>query len=189
MLTVKGAYVLSADELGRQLMEPGQVVYRAIVERFGPAVVLADGRLDRRELGRLAFEEGRVEELNAIVHPATIALQAERTAEVFAHDPSAVVVVESALIFETRHGDGWRERFDWMVLVTAPDALKVERFVARSGGEERAELAAEARRRLAQMIPDQQKAGRCDFVIANDGTLKELKVRVEQLWQALQASD
>lgn len=185
MMAARGAYVLSADELGRQLMEPGQAVYAAIAERFGAGVLLADGRLDRRELARLAFEEGRVEELNAIVHPATIAAQAERVAAIFAKDAEAVVVVESALIFETKYGAGLRERFDRMLLVTATEALKVERFVARAGGRDRAELEAEARRRLAKMIPDEEKVEECDFVIVNDGTLAELQVRVNAVWDGL----
>ena len=175
-----GAHVLSADEIARGLMEPGTAVFAAIVERFGPGVV-KDGWLDRGELARLAFGEGRVEELNAIVHPATIARQHELAAEVFAREPEAVVVVESALIFESLHGDGWRGRFDRMVLVTAAESTKVERFVLRSGGGDRAELEAEARRRLARMIPDEEKAAECDFVIENDGTLSELRVRVGEV--------
>jgi len=94
-------------------------------------------------------------------------------------------VVESALIFETKHGDGWRERFDKMILVTAPEEMKIARFVARSGPGDRAALEAEAKRRLARMIPDEEKAAECDFVIANDGTLEDLQQRVDAVWQAL----
>lgn len=182
MLGELGAYVLSADEIGRGLMEPREAVYEAIAERFGAGVVLADGRLDRRELARLAFGEGRVEELNAIVHPATIARQHEMVEAIFAKEPGAVVVVESALIFETKYGDGWRGRFDRMVLVRAPEEMKVTRFVGRSGGGDQMELEAEARRRLARMIPDEEKAEACDFVVVNDGTVLALKAQVEELW-------
>jgi dephospho-CoA kinase len=126
-----------------------------------------------------------VEELNAIVHPATIARQGEIAAAIFVKEPDAVVVVESALIFETQYGDGWRERFDRMVLVAAPDELKVERFVARSGGADAAALEAEARRRLARMIPDEVKARECDFTIQNTGTVEELRAQVHELWAQL----
>ena len=132
MLRELGAYVLSADEIGRKLMEPGQSVYAAIVAQFGSAVVKTDGTLDRGALARIAFADGRVEELNAIVHPATIGLQAKIAEEIFRRDAEAVVVVESALIFETKYGEGWRERFDRMVLVTAAEELKIQRFVERS---------------------------------------------------------
>jgi dephospho-CoA kinase len=187
MLVELGAYGLSADELGRTLMHPGTQVFRDIAEHFGPNVVTPDGTLNRAELARLAFAEGRVEELNAIIHPATIARQGEIAAEIFAKDPNAIVVVESALIFETKYGDGWRERFDKLILIAAPEALKVERFVARSGAADRFVLEAEARRRLAQMIPDDVKVPQCDFVLLNDGTVKELKPKVEALWRELLA--
>ena len=144
MLAEHGAYVISADEIGRELMAPGQSAHAAIAKRFGPGVVREDGTLDPGELARLAFAEGRVEELNAIVHPAVIAREAELTEEIGLRDGAAVVVVESALIFETRFGretrfgeetgfsGGWRNRFDRMVLVTAPESLKVARFVERA---------------------------------------------------------
>ena len=189
LLAAQGAHVLSADELGRQLMEPGTAVFSAIAAHFGPSVVGPDGRLNRPELARLAFAEGRVEELNAIVHPATIALEAEKTDAIFAANPKAVVVVESALIFETNFGPGWRDRFDTLVLVTAPAEAKVARFVARSVQAARADdgatLAAEARRRLARQLPDEIKAAQCDFVIANNGSIEELQAKVEALWQQL----
>jgi dephospho-CoA kinase len=186
MLREHGAYVLSADDIGRRLMEPGQAVYAAIVQQFGASVVRADGALDRPALARIAFGEGRIEKLNAIVHPATIQLQTEMAADIFRQDPAAVVVVESALIFETKFGDGWRERFDRMVLVTAPEELKIARFVERSGGGDRAALEAEARRRLAQMIPDRVKAPQCDSILRNDRTLEELRRQVDELWTRLE---
>jgi dephospho-CoA kinase len=185
MFAELGAHVISADELGRQLMEPGTAVFAAIVERFGPGVVGMDARLNRGELARIAFGEGRVEELNAIVHPATIALQGVLAEEIFAKDPKGVALVESALIFETKFGDGWRGRFDKMVLVAAPEELKIERFVGRSGGGDKAALEDEARRRLARMIPDEAKAAECDFVILNDGTLEELRGKVAGVWRKL----
>jgi len=185
MLVDLGAHGLSADEIGRELMEPGTDVFAAIVARFGDGVVCADGRLNRPELARIAFGEGRVEELNAIVHPATIARQGELAEAIFARDRDAVVVVESALIFETLYGGGWRERFDRMILVTAPDEVKIARFVARAGGADREMLEAEARRRLARMIPDAVKAPRCDFAISNDGNLDELRRSVGLVWEKL----
>jgi dephospho-CoA kinase len=186
MLAAHGAYVLSADDLARSLMQPGQAVFDAIVKRFGPGVVCVDGTLDRPALARIAFADGRVEELNAIVHPATIGLQSELTGVIFAKDPKAFVVVESALIFETKHANSWRERFDCLVLVTAPEELKIARFCARSGDGDHAGLEAEARRRLAKMIPDGEKLGQVDFVIRNDGSLSGLKTQVEALWASLQ---
>ena len=129
-----GAHVLQSDAIGRQMMEPGQPVYKAILAHFGDSVASADGTLDRKALARIAFAEGRVEELNAIVHPAVIARQAELCEAIFARDPEAVVIVESALIFETNYSGAarWKSRFDRIILVTSPEELKIERFVARA---------------------------------------------------------
>jgi dephospho-CoA kinase len=198
LFAVNGAYVLQADEIGRELMQPGEDVYAAIVERFGSGILLPDKQLDRAALARLVFGEGRIEELNAIVHPAVIREQADIAAEIFEDDWKAVVLVESALIFETKYNEkgladeAWRTRFDCIVLVTASDEVKIERYLERmSEGsdltpERRDELTADARRRLAAQIPDEQKAEMSDFVIVNDGPLVELEQQVEELWPMLQ---
>jgi dephospho-CoA kinase len=214
MFAAHGAVVLSSDEMGRELMQPGEAVYAEIVARFGAGVVGDDGGLDRPALARMAFGEGRVEDLNAIVHPAVIARQAQRMEEIGARDKGAVVMVESALVFETRYaetrygeprygesrygetkrgeGGGWR-RFDRIVLVRARDEVKVARFLARAAqgrtlsGEERAGLDAEARRRMAQQMSDDAKAALSDYVLTNDGTVEELQAQVDGLWVVLRA--
>jgi dephospho-CoA kinase len=203
-----GAHILQSDAIGRELMEPGEAVYRGIIAHFGKGVVLADGQLNRAALAQIAFADGRVEELNAIVHPAVIARQTELSEKIFAKDPHAVVMVESALIFETNYGaeeeaggvsrgaggSRWHSRFDRLILVTAPEEVKIARFVARSAAgaalsaERRAELEAEARRRLAQQIPDEQKSALCDYVLTNGGALTELEWQVDQLWPILQSA-
>jgi dephospho-CoA kinase len=206
-----GAHVLQADAIAREMMEPGQAVYAAIVAHFGHGVVQADGRLDRAALTKIAFDDGRVEELNAIVHPAAIARQAALSEAIFQQDRRAVVMVESALVFETKYGETkhgetncggsqaterapWHNRFDRIILVTAPEEVKIARFVARSAAgealtvERRAKLEAEARLRLAQQIPDEQKSALCDYVLTNGGQLTELEWQVDQLWPILKAA-
>lgn len=206
-----GAHVVQSDAIGRELMEPGQEVYAAIAAHFGGGVVLANGRLDRGALARIAFVDGRVEELNAIVHPAVIRRQEELSAKIFADDPRAVVIVESALIFETHSSDAssktdagggvreedagsWHRRFERIILVTAAEEVKIARFVARSAAGkaisdgERIELEDEARRRLARQVPDEQKSSLCDYVLTNGGALTELEWQVDQLWPILQAA-
>jgi dephospho-CoA kinase len=180
-----GAHILSSDEIARELMQPGHAVFDAIVKKFGASVVRTDGTLNRGELARIAFEEERAEELNAIVHPATIARQEELITEIASRDPAAVVIVESALIFETKHSRDWRTRFDKMILVRASDELKIARFIQRSGGGDVAKLEAEARRRLARIIADDKKAVQCDFVITNDGSLQRLREQVVKIWGKL----
>jgi dephospho-CoA kinase len=192
LFAAHGAQVLQSDAIGRQLMEPGQAVYAEIVARFGNNVVLG-GRLNRSALARLAFAEGRAEELNAVVHPAVIARQRELIEDIARRNPAAVVLVESALIFEAAQNGAteWQQRFDRMILVTAPEDLKIARFVRRSFGdgeiteERKLELEAEARLRLARQIPDDQKIAACDYILTNDGAMTELEWQVDQLWPIL----
>jgi dephospho-CoA kinase len=209
-----GAEVIEADELGRALMEPGQLVYAEIVRVFGPQVVGPDGKLDRARLAEMAFKGGRLQELNAIIHPAVIAAEQCWTEQVFARDPAAVAVVESALIFEVERdarlrGESesvlaeWRRRLDRIIVVTAPDELKIARYAARvcvagadraagvpsdrssSLGWEAAE--ADARLRLARQIPDAVKAARADYIIDNAGDKEALLAQVEKVWQLVRA--
>jgi dephospho-CoA kinase len=215
----EGVPILEADALGRALMQPGEPVYARIVQRFGPQVVDADGRLDRAALASAAFAGGGLADLNAIVHPAVIAAQQAEFARLEAVGTHPLAVVESALIFEAS-GDGpqdgvqdgpqeasdepsdlprraatsvpgWRARFDRLVLVTAPEALRVERFVRRVAGPhatpaEQARLRADALRRIAAQLPDDWKRPRCDYIIDNDRTLVLLRRRALEVLRALQ---
>jgi dephospho-CoA kinase len=195
-----GAQVIEADALGRALMEPGQQAFDRIVQHFGPEVLSADGRLNRSRLAELAFRDGRVQELNAIIHPATVDAQRRWMQEVFARDSAAVAVAESALIFEVARdararGEtdtplaNLRKRIDRIIVVTAPDDLKIARYAARisSSGPEHAAAEADARRRLALQIPDAEKAAQADYVIDNSGDTAALRAQVEAVWQRLKA--
>src|SRR5208337_2424960 len=199
-LRALGAEVIEADELGRALMEPGQAVFSSIVEHFGSEVVSSDGCLDRSRLAEMAFKGGRVNELNAIIHPAVIAAQQHWMEQIFARNPAAVAVVESALIFEVERDArardesetvlaNWRRRFDRIVVVTAPDELKIARYVARACTDEAGRIAAEAdaRLRLAHQIPDAEKAARADYVLENTGDQAALRAQVVELWRRLKA--
>jgi dephospho-CoA kinase len=200
MLRTLGAEVIEADALGRALMQPGQPVFAEIVRVFGPEVVHPKGRLNRVRLAEMAFQGGRLNELNAIVHPAVIAAERRWTDEVFARNPNAVAVIESALIFEVERdararGESetvladWRRRMDRIIVVTAPDEAKIARYAARvcPTGEGRETAEADARIRLAHQIPDTVKAARADYVLDNAGDQAALRAQVEALWPRLLA--
>ncbi|HEV2134192.1 MAG TPA: dephospho-CoA kinase [Terracidiphilus sp.] len=209
-----GAHIIEADALGRDLMEPGQPIYAEILRAFGPEVLAPDGRLDRARLAQLAFAGGRLQQLNAIIHPAVIDLQRRKMDEIFARDPSAVAVVETALIFEVVRdarargenetvlsgapGDGpwspgwlsdWRRRIDRVIVVTAPEDLKIARYAARiaPSGPAREAAEADARLRLSHQISDAEKAAQADYVLDNSGDLASLRAQVDALWPRLQA--
>ncbi len=214
MLRALGAIVIEADALGRELMEPGHEVFDQIVAQFGPQVLAADGHLNRARLAELAFRQGHLDELNAIVHPAVIDLQRRLMNQAFERDPNAVAIIESALIFEVvrdariraakemssaaANADDpsspgwladWRRRIDRVIVITAPDELKIARFVARLNlpPEKLGSAEADARNRLAHQIPDAEKAAQADYVIDNSGDLASLQLMVSQLWPRLAA--
>lgn len=195
-----GCFVSQSDEIARDMMQPGHAVYRGIVQHFGPSVLQHDGSLNRAALASIAFAQDRAEELNGIVHPAVIAAQTEWMTRIGEQHPSAVALIESALVFETRHGTAagtaapWRSRFDRILLVTAPEELRIQRYldryIARSGAstnEERTAAEADARARMRLQMPEEQKAALSDRVIWNDGSLDDLRRRVEAVWHSLQA--
>jgi dephospho-CoA kinase len=131
-----------------------------------------------------------------------IDLQRRLMNEAFARNPKAVAVIESALIFEVvrdacARGDkdsglaDWRRRIDRIIVVTAPDDLKISRFVARLNlpPEKQAAAEADARSRLAHQIPDAEKAAQADYVIDNSGDLASLEQQVNALWPHLAAEN
>jgi dephospho-CoA kinase len=136
------------------------------------------------------------------VHPAVIEQQRQWMNEVFARDPDAIAVVISALIFEVERDacsrgetDGvladWRRRIDRVVLVTAPDELKIRRYVDRLGlpDDQRVAAEADARSRLAYQIPDAIKATRADYLLENNGDKQVLRAQVDELWRRLVAEN
>ena len=204
MLRELGAQVVEADALGRAFMEPGHEVYDQIVARFGREVVNPDSHLNRARLAELAFRQGRLQELNAIVHPPVIEAQRRWMDEVFARDPAAVAVLESALIFEVvrdaiARGEkenvlaDWRRRIDRIIVVTASDDVKIARYAARvvsSGSAPESSLdaiKADARNRLSHQVPDAEKAAQADYVLDNSGDIAALRAQVQALWPRLQA--
>ncbi len=197
MLAERGAVVLSSDEMGRALMQPGERPYAEIVAKFGSEVLAADGTLDRKKLAALAFDQKRprVEELNAIIHPAVIEAQAEQLVELARTSPHAIVVVESALIFSTQYAPqgSWRERFDCVLLVDTPDEVKIARFVDRMAAgrtltaAEREGLEADALRRL-QVQHATVYPGDC-IVLHNDGDVELLEQQVDVVWQQLKTME
>lgn len=193
MFAELGAHVIEADAVGRSLMQPGQPVYAQIIKHFGPAVLTTDGMLNRKALAEMVFAQGRLAELNRIVHPPVIAAQESWMRELFAGDTSAIAMVESALIFEADAGGtvpGWRNRFDRIILVTAPDELKIARYVERmlTLTPDKAALETDARSRLATQIPDSEKISLCDYVIDNSGAPEEAHHQVKSIFLELQAA-
>ena len=190
MFARRGVYIARADDIARQLMQPGQAVYDEVVRHFGRHILDLDGSINRARLAEIAFAdppEGkdhssgkRFAELNAIVHPAVIAQQDEWMRRLSERAPGAIAMVEAALIFEA----GVRDHFDKIVVVTCHSEQKIERF-ARRQKISRDQAGVEVERRSAAQLSDERKAAAADYVIDNSGDVATAERQVDQIFDEL----
>lgn len=179
LLARRGAVIVDADVLAREAVAPGTPGLAAVVARFGPGVLAADGTLDRAALGALVFADAAARaDLNAIVHPRVRDLAARRRAEALAADPRAVVVHVIPLLVETGQADA----FDTVVVVDCPVAVQVARVMARNGLSR-----ADAEARVAAQASRAERLAAATHVVDNGGPADRLGPQVAALWSALTA--
>lgn len=167
----RGALLVDADALAREVVEPGTEGLDRIVAEFGKDVLDAAGRLDRPKLGALVFgDAGRLAALNAIVHPLVRARAAAITAAAAA---DAVVVQDIPLLVETGQGNS----FHLVLVVDAPDDVRVQRMRANRGMSED-----EARSRMAAQASRMDRLAAADVILDNSGSVEELLEQVDGLW-------
>lgn len=175
LLAARGVPVVDADQVAREVVQPGTPALREIAARW-PSMVAPDGTLDRRALAARVFADARERaELNRIVHPR-IAEEVSSRLGALAGEGYPVAVYEAALIIENRMHDG----LDGLVVVTAPEAAQLARLRERDGMSEE-----EARARLAAQLPAADKLRHATFVIDNQGSEAELEAQVDRLLAAM----
>lgn len=171
-----GATVVDADELARRAVEPGTPAHDAIAREWGTWVLEEGGALDRAALRQIVFADPEARaRLEGIVHPAVAALRDEAYRQAQARGET-VVVADIPLLFEV----GMVDDFDVVVLVDAPEEVRLARIVADRGLDED-----EARRMVAAQMPAELKRARADVVIENLGSLAELERRAREVWDDL----
>lgn len=176
LLRKRGAALLSADQLAREVVEPGSSLLDELVTLFGEQILTLDGALDRDRLGRLVFaDEAARLRLNALLHPA-IAKLAEQRLAVLAGSGVLLVVYEAPLLFEA----GAEGRVDRVLVVRIEPQLQLQRLMERDGID-----AADARQRIDTQMSQQEKLDRADYIIDNSGSRDETQRQVETLWTQL----
>jgi dephospho-CoA kinase len=185
MFVKLGAHLIQADAVAHALMQPGRAVYEQVVHRFGREILNADGSVNRSRLAAAAFgtpggAPPRIKELNEIVHPAVIAHENEWMEEIGRRDPTAIAIVEAALILEA----GAAGRFHRLIVVTCHPEQRILRFARRLGISEDA-ARAEVTRRMAAQISDEEKVKAADFVIDNSGSLDATEQQVRRVFVKL----
>lgn len=176
-LAEHGAVVVDADQIVRDVQQPGSAVLQRIAEVFGTEVITPDGALDRAALGSRVFgDPEQLARLNAIVHPAVRAESQRRFEAAIDEDPSAVVVYDVPLLVEARVDDPW----DLIVVAHAPAEVRRRRLVELRGLDERS-----ARERIDAQVSDDERRAVADVVIDTGGSLDETHAQTDALWERL----
>jgi len=169
-----GAIVFDADAIVRDLYLPGAAGEAAARDLFGPAVLGADGRVDRAKIAEIVFRDPAARHaLEARIHPLVQAERARRIAEA-EKSGARVVVGEASQLLEART----ESDYDRILLVVAPEDVRLRRWLAKGGDDE------DARRRMAAQIKAEDARARAHDVLVNDGSLQDLRRKVTEIYNA-----
>ncbi|QTD41448.1 dephospho-CoA kinase [Sporosarcina sp. Te-1] len=178
MLAEKGYPIVDADEISRQVVEPGSPVLDQIIEAFGDAVVLETGQLNRGKLGDLIFNNiEKRQKLNGIIHPA-VRKEMLRQKEEWMAKGASTVIMDIPLLFESR----LQPFVERILVVSVEKELQKSRLMARNGFSEE-----EAESRIASQLPMEVKERGADAVIDNNGTLEATEQQLDAIleeWKA-----
>lgn len=174
-----GCYLIEADKLGHQVMLPGAEAYDAIVREFGPGILDAEHRINRRKLSGIVWQNPeRLDKLSGLVHPPVRQREEIRMAEIARADPRAIVVVEAAILVET----GRYKSFDRLIVVTCAPEHQMERALER-GAYNKEEILA----RLSRQLPLEEKLRVADYVIDTSGSKEATLEQVRTVYGKLRS--
>jgi len=176
LLAAKGAVIIDADAITRELQQPGTEVFTAMVERFGPSIVAADGTLDRAAVADLVFNDpDALKDLTGIVHPA-VGVEIARRLEA-ERDTDHLVVLDVPLLVESGRDD-----MAGLVVVDVDPEVAVSRLVEHRGMRDD-----DARSRMARQVSREDRLAKADLVIDNSGTPADLAAEIDEAWPRLLA--
>ena len=174
MLAERGAEIVDADLIARQVVMPGTQAWHKIRDHFGPGILRPDGAIDRQVLADIVFQDkAKLALLNEITHPEIFERIAERLEASSGRE--VVVVLDAALLLETGLADG----VDVLVVVDTTRDAQLGRLAAKGLS------ARDAEARIAAQLPAEQRLARADHVVENNGSIEELGARVDELWEEL----
>jgi len=177
VLREEGAYLIDADQIARELVQPHTPGWSELKRVFGTDILQEDGSIHRKRLAAKAFSGPEQRNLlNQILHPRIKAEMGRRAKEIGQEDPDAIVVIDAALIVET----GDYKEMDALIVVTSTEEQQIDRLRERDGASEE-----EAQRILASQIPLEEKLRVADFVIRNEGSFEETRRRAKEVFQEL----
>lgn len=172
-----GAYILDADSICRDLVQPSKAAWKEIVDHFGSEILLPDRSLDRKKLARIVFENPEQKSaLERILHPKVIEEEDRKYREIKAGDLKAVVIIEAALLIES----GNYKKTDKVVLIECDHETQIQRLMG-AGSWTREEI----EKRIRHQMPVEEKVRFADYVLKNHGTVDQFSAQVRSLFQEL----
>lgn len=177
VLREEGAYIIDADQIARELVQPHKPAWNELVRAFGKEILQEDGSIHRRKLADKVFtdpEQRKV--LNQILHPRIKEEMDRRTKEIGQEDPEAIVVIDAPLLVEL----GVYRKVDQLIVITSTQMQQMERLKERDGRSPE-----EALRLFSSQMPVEEKVKLADFVIRNEGSLEETKKRAKEVFKEL----
>lgn len=180
LLKNRGAVIIDADEIAREIITPGKPAWRAVIEHFGRDILMDEKNIDRKKLGRIVFSDRKLlETLNGITHPAIVREIKERL-EHYRKENAKVVVVDAALLLET----GINSLVDEVWVVAVDEKTQLKRLLDR---EKNMSLEEAMNRIMAQMTLD-EKIKMADKIIDNSGSIEETEQQIDELWREIEQS-
>jgi dephospho-CoA kinase len=177
ILKEEGAYLIDADQIARELVQPHTATWNELIKVFGKEILQEDGSIHRKRLAAKVFSDPEQRNLlNQILHPRITAEMNRRVKEIGQKDPNAIVVIDAALLIEL----GDHREMDKVIVVTSTEKQQIERLKKRDGVDQE-----EAQRILFSQMPLEEKLKVADFVIQNEGSFEETRRRVKEIFQEL----
>ena len=177
VLKGEGAYIVDADQIARELVQPHQPAWDELVRAFGREILQEDGFIDRKKLAEKVFGDRKQRKvLNQILHPRIKEEMDRRTKEIGQKDPEAIVVIDAPLLVEL----GGHRKVDTLIVVTSTTNQQMERLKERDGRSPE-----EAQGIFTAQMPVDEKVKLADIVIRNEGSLEEMEKRVKGVFQEL----
>ena len=176
ILSELGATILDADKVGHEIYLPGGPAYDDVMAAFGKGIIAADGTIDRKLLGPIVFADpAALKRLNAIVHPKMFVRMRAMVDEIRHKGDQAPIVIEAAILIEAN----WIPLFDEIWLITANREQVVERIERERGLKPE-----QTEARIKAQLPDEERRRHASIIIANDGTINDLRAQLAEIWRA-----
>ncbi|MDI3481854.1 MAG: dephospho-CoA kinase [Tepidanaerobacteraceae bacterium] len=175
LLRNKGAAIIDADEISREILRPGKPAWKAVIDCFGRGILCDNENIDRKKLGSIVFSDSaELEKLNRITHPA-IMEEIKKRLDYYRKKREKIVVIDAALLLEL----GLNSMVDEVWLVAVDEKTQLKRLLAR----ERGMSYKDAMNRIKAQMPLEEKVKMADKIIDNSGNIEETGRKIDELWR------